>query len=244
MTQERPKHTLISDHLLREIRQGGLPVGALIPTESELMRSFGVSRNTVRTAVQNLKAQGVIASRQGQGSMVINCEPQGAFVETIQSIDQLVTFGQETRRELLSRRTLQADSELAKKFGCEEGRMFAEAVMLRKTLDPDSKAIAVVTLWLDILIEPVIDGFSTIHKAASEIIADQFGIEPKSVSQTVYSDILGAEDSIALGMTEGSPALIIERNYHANFDGVPYLIARSVCRADAIKLASTFVNSG
>lgn len=244
MPHERPKHTLISDHLLREIRQGDLPVGALIPTEAELMRSFGVSRNTVRTAIQSLKARGVVASRQGQGSKVISCEPAGAFVETIQSIHELITFGQETHRELLAKRTVKAGPELATKFGCEEGRLLAEAVMLRKTLDPDARAIAVVTLWMDVLIEPVIDGLSTIHKAAAEIVADQFGYEPKSVTQTVEADLLGESDALALDMPKGAPSLIIERRYHVEVDEVPYLIARSVCRADAIKLASSFVTSG
>ncbi len=52
-----------------------------------------------------------------------------------------------------------------------------------------------------------------------------------------------ADEAEALGMPEGSPALIIERHYRSDFDGIPYLIARSVCRADLVKLASRFVTS-
>ena len=39
-------------------------------TENELMRAYGVSRHTVRAAVQDLKSRGIVSSQQGQGSKV------------------------------------------------------------------------------------------------------------------------------------------------------------------------------
>lgn len=242
MPTEKPKYTLIADHLLREIQQGDLPIGGLIPTESELMRAFGVSRNTVRTAVQHLKQRGILSSRQGQGSKVINNQRQGAFIETIQSIDELVTFGQETQRDLIARRSVDADEDLARKFKCTIGRRFAEARMLRKTIGQTPRTIALVTLWMDILIEPVIDSLATIRKSAAEIIADEYGYKPMSVTQTVEAGLLNDTDAVALDVPFGSPSLIIERSYHAEIDAEPYLVARSVCRSDAIKIASTFMN--
>jgi GntR family transcriptional regulator len=239
---EKPKYKLIADHLLRKIQQGDLPVGGLIPTESELMYAFGVSRNTIRTAVQHLKHRGVISSRQGQGSKVIGTQQKGAFVETISSIDELVTFGQETQRDPISRRSLDADSDLASKFGCAIGRRFAEARMLRKTIGPEPRTIALVTLWMDILIEPIIDSLATIRKSAAEIIADEYGYKPMTDTQTVEAGVLNDTDALALDVPFGSPALIIERRYHAEIEAEPYLIARSVCRSDAIKIASTFIN--
>jgi DNA-binding GntR family transcriptional regulator len=239
---EKPKYTLIADHLLREIQQGQLPVGGLIPTESQLMRAFGVSRNTVRTAVQHLKQRGILASRQGQGSKVISSQRQGAFIETIQSIDELVKFGQETQRVLIARRSIDADADLARKFNCAIGRRFAEALMLRKTISSAPRTIALVTLWMDVLIEPVIDGLATIRKSAAEIIANEYGYKPMSVTQTVEAGLLDDADAETLAVPLGSPSLIIERCYRAEIDGEPYLVARSVCRSDAIKVVSTFVN--
>ena len=242
MSNGKPKYSLIADHLMREIQDGQLAVGGLIPTESELMRAFGVSRNTVRMAIQHLKQRGVIASRQGQGSKVIDSAREGAFIETIQSIDELVTFGQETQRELIARRSVAADADLARMFDCAIGRRLAEARMLRKTTGPAPRTIALVTLWMDVLIEPVIEGLATIRKSAAEIIADEYGYKPMSVTQTVEAGLLGDADAATLGVPPGSPALIIERRYRVEIDAEPYLIARSVCRADAIKVASTFVN--
>ena len=243
MPVEKPRYSLIADHLTREIQDGRHPVGQLLPTESELMRAFGVSRHTIRTAIQELKQRGLVQSRQGQGSTVVTTTPAAAYVETIQSIDQLITFGQETRRELISRTVVAADADLAAMFGCGIGRRLAEIRMLRKTTDGNGRTIALVTLWLDVILEPAVDAFSTIRKSAAEIIHEQFGIETKVVRQIVRAEALNAADAATLGVEVGASALVIERRYHSTQTSEPFLIARSLCRADAIALASNFTQS-
>ncbi|MFA6507444.1 MAG: FadR/GntR family transcriptional regulator [Treponemataceae bacterium] len=52
------------------ILSGKWPTGFLIPSEPELSRLFNVSRNTVRSAVQELVAHGVLVKRQGVGTSV------------------------------------------------------------------------------------------------------------------------------------------------------------------------------
>ena len=63
-----------------------------------------------------------------------------------------------------------------------------------------------------------------------------------TVTQTVEAGVLNDTDALALDVPFGSPALMIERRYHAEIEAEPYLIARSVCRSDAIKIASIFIN--
>jgi GntR family transcriptional repressor for pyruvate dehydrogenase complex len=55
----------VADELLRAVVSGGLPVGTALPSEGELARRFGVSRLTIREAVQTLYARGVLQARQG-----------------------------------------------------------------------------------------------------------------------------------------------------------------------------------
>jgi GntR family transcriptional repressor for pyruvate dehydrogenase complex len=53
-----------------EIRAGNLAPGARLPSEQELMRSWGVSRTVVREAVAALRAEGLLTTRQGSGAFV------------------------------------------------------------------------------------------------------------------------------------------------------------------------------
>jgi DNA-binding FadR family transcriptional regulator len=57
-------------HLTEAIEAGRLSIGDRLPTESQLMRAFGVSRTVVREAVAGLRAAGLVTTRQGLGAFV------------------------------------------------------------------------------------------------------------------------------------------------------------------------------
>jgi len=66
--------TKLVDQVIDQIRQlvgnGEWPVGQRIPIESELVKSLGVGRNTVREAVRALAHTGILEVRQGDGTYV------------------------------------------------------------------------------------------------------------------------------------------------------------------------------
>ena len=68
-TLERDQHlpSRVASSINREISSGRLQTGARLPTENEMAESFGVSRNVIREAVSQLRADGVIMARQGVG---------------------------------------------------------------------------------------------------------------------------------------------------------------------------------
>ncbi|MBF9014649.1 MULTISPECIES: FadR/GntR family transcriptional regulator [unclassified Oceanispirochaeta] len=65
----------IADEIEKEIRTGTLLLGSKIPAEPELVKSFGVSRNTIREAIQSLIHAGVLEARQGDGTYVLASGP-------------------------------------------------------------------------------------------------------------------------------------------------------------------------
>jgi DNA-binding FadR family transcriptional regulator len=56
--------------LTEDILSGRLAPHTRLPTEHELMRSFGVSRTVVREAIAALRAEGIVSTRQGSGAFV------------------------------------------------------------------------------------------------------------------------------------------------------------------------------
>lgn len=75
-----PKTGRISDGLYHDILSGILtgnyPPKSTLPTESRLAKDYGVSRTIVRSALDLLKGEGLVQSRQGSGTIVADFDPQ------------------------------------------------------------------------------------------------------------------------------------------------------------------------
>lgn len=69
----------VAELISRGIEAGNLNPGARLPTEQQLADSFGVSRNVVREAVAQLRADGVVEARQGLGAFVMSPDQRTAI---------------------------------------------------------------------------------------------------------------------------------------------------------------------
>lgn len=65
------KYRQIADDLRRLIESGELEPGAQLPTETELMKEYAASRNTIRDAIKQLITPGLVVARAGQGTFVV-----------------------------------------------------------------------------------------------------------------------------------------------------------------------------
>jgi DNA-binding transcriptional regulator YhcF (GntR family) len=71
----QPKYAQVAEVLRADIAAGVLAVGEMLPTEAELGLRHGVSRITVRGALQHLEAAGLISREQGKGTFVARRRP-------------------------------------------------------------------------------------------------------------------------------------------------------------------------
>jgi GntR family transcriptional regulator len=72
---DRPAYNQVAERLRQRIYSGELRPGDKLPSESELIEQFNVSRVTARGAIKELQAEGLIVTRQGRGSFVRDREP-------------------------------------------------------------------------------------------------------------------------------------------------------------------------
>lgn len=68
----------VVDALTRQIRGGQLTPGHKLPTEAAIMESFNVSRTVVREAISRLQAAGLVETRHGIGTFVLELAPEPA----------------------------------------------------------------------------------------------------------------------------------------------------------------------
>jgi DNA-binding FadR family transcriptional regulator len=69
----------VMDSLVASIQGGALKTGDKLPTESEIMSRFDVSRTVVREAISRLQASGLAETRHGVGTFVLPPRAEGNF---------------------------------------------------------------------------------------------------------------------------------------------------------------------
>ncbi len=67
---ERPIWPQVAAAIERDIASGALAPGSRLPTEDELASQYGVARNTVRRAVEDLRDRGLVETFHGRGTYV------------------------------------------------------------------------------------------------------------------------------------------------------------------------------
>ena len=69
----------VTQRLVGQLRSGAYPVNARLPTEKTMAEEFGVSRTVVREAISRLKSEGLVETRQGSGTAVLDPRSSAAF---------------------------------------------------------------------------------------------------------------------------------------------------------------------
>jgi GntR family transcriptional regulator len=72
----RPAYAQVADTLRADIRSGRYPPGSQLPSYEALMRKHGVSITVIRSAVRELKTEGLVFTHQGKGAFVRDPLPQ------------------------------------------------------------------------------------------------------------------------------------------------------------------------
>lgn len=104
--QGLPLYLQLSDQVAELIEREQMPVGAALPSESELQRHFTVSRATVRQALQQLALQGLVERHQGRGTFVAVPQLERALHELTSFSEHLASKGLVHSSELVAYRRL------------------------------------------------------------------------------------------------------------------------------------------
>lgn len=122
-----PLYLQLKNQIKKEIRTGLLKAGDKLPSEAQLQKEYGMSRVTVRNAMEELAAEGYIIKVQGKGSFVANSDmlrlpigvtsfSEDARMQGVSLTSTILKTGVEEIQSELDRRFLEARQE--EKFLC------------------------------------------------------------------------------------------------------------------------------
>lgn len=119
MSKRDPIWQSIATALRAEIAQGQYRPGEKLPTEAALAARFGVNRHTVRHALADLAAAGLVLSRRGAGVFVAQAPPADYALGRRTRFHQNVSAsGRIPSRQVLSLETRHANPTEAEALGC------------------------------------------------------------------------------------------------------------------------------
>jgi len=94
----------VVEKLLALVQARGLQAGERLPAERQLAAELGVSRNSLREAIQKLTSQGVLASRRGDGTYVQSSAPAEWLQEAVVPLARLIDSDPHYRYDVLETR--------------------------------------------------------------------------------------------------------------------------------------------
>ena len=128
----------IAMSLLKKIHYAELNVGDKLPTESSLMSLYGASRNTVRESLRELEILGYIRRRRGTRALVIKQVADDKFINSIQSVHDLLRYPLHTISRFINSELVIAGPVLALRLAAARDTRWQKIEILRLSIETEN----------------------------------------------------------------------------------------------------------
>lgn len=227
-----PLYFQFAQQLQDLIESGELPPGTKLSNEVAMAGQFGLSRPTMRQAMQHLVDKGLLARKRGVGTQVVTNRIRRQ-VEFSSLYEDLERDDRRPRTDVLSLETVPADAEIAAALRVDEG---APVLAVQRLRFADDQPIALMDNHLPAgLVE--LTGEALADAGLYQLLR-QAGVGLSSAVQTIGARRATAAEAKLLGETRGATLLTMTRTA---FDGAgrPVEFGRHVYRASRYSFEMT-----
>jgi GntR family transcriptional regulator len=210
-----------------------LEVGEAIPSERQLSSDLGVSRLTVRAALDDLAREGYLVRRRGAGTFV--SEPKIAQELTMTSFtEDMRRRGMRPASRTLELRVMPAGARLGRLLRASPSEPIVVARRLRLA---DGESMAIETVHVREAHVPGLTARDLEEQSFYELLRDRYGLVIVGGEQTIEPTVTDEDESEALGVPLHSPAFRFERITHSQ-TGETVEFVESIYRGDRYRLVS------
>ncbi|MFF7486458.1 GntR family transcriptional regulator [Streptomyces luteogriseus] len=200
-----PLYHQLAQQLEAAIGHGLLAPGNLLGNEVDLSVRLGLSRPTVRQAIQSLVDKGLLVRRRGVGTQVVHSQVRRPL-ELSSLYDDLETAGQAPTTEVVRNEVVPASCDVAAALGVPEGGEVTVLDRLRRT---HGRPVALLRNHLPVsLLE--LDG-TRLESTGLYRMMRSAGITLHSARQTIGARAATAQEASRLDEREGAALLTMQR---------------------------------
>lgn len=227
-----PIYRQIRDVLVNEIKEFYKP-GDALPPENELAERFSVNRHTLRRAVDELVADGLVERYHGKGVFILESAINYAIGSKTRFTETLESLGHTTISRVLRKQVIPARGGVAKRLQIQED---VPVVFIETLREVDHKPFCIISHFLPVqACEKVIENYNS--GSLHDFLKKHCAIELKRCESLISAVLPEADDASLLNMPKHAPILRVKS---VNLDiqsnkPVEYAVTRF--RGDATQLS-------
>lgn len=221
-----PLYVQVRERLRTELDQ--MEQGQPIPVEAELEKRFGVSRITIRRAVEDLASQGLLVRQQGRGTFVQRPKLTHELSLITSWTDQLKRLGFVPRTAHRECTEEESSAQVAEALRLEQRE---KVVRIRRVRLAQREPISYMVNYIPARLAPELARKKFAQESLYELLENEYGLLAAMAVDTVGSRPASDEEAAALKIDRKAPVLSVRRLSYLE-DGTPMELALVTSRGD------------
>ncbi len=229
-----PLYFQVARQIESAIERGELLPGQRLDNEIDLADRFGLSRPTLRKAIEELVAKGLLVRKRGVGTQVV----QGQLnrpVELSSLHDDLTKTLQRPSTRVISCGMVPADAEVGQALGVPVGETVLAIERVRLARD---EPLALMRNWLPSAFSDITS--EALSQRGLYELMRAVGVHMRIANQRIGAIAASPAQARLLGAKRGAPLLTMERITYDD-TGAPVELGRHVYRAETYTFQTTVV---
>jgi GntR family transcriptional regulator len=228
-----PAYAQLAGILRQRITEGEFHAGDRLPTEAELMRTYGLSPVTVRRAIKILVDERSVSATPGRGTFVEAASLATAAFDL--GSFRAILADPAVDVKMLAVRITGATGRVGRMLEVPDG---TRVITIRRLLFRDGRPILYHREWLTYdPRRPTVETELGVT-ALSDLFEGRGQTGPKRGRLTLEATILREDEARHLGADAGEAAFLLEHHF-TGFDDRPLSWGVFVCRADLLRFETT-----
>jgi DNA-binding GntR family transcriptional regulator len=202
-------HAQISHSIRERIVSGQWPPNYRLPPEPDLAKQLGVSRGTLRRALETLIGEGALRQVVGRGTFVISTVIEPAIAQKLSTLSEdLAAQGILTTTTVLDLAVMEAPKPIASLLDVVPGQAVLRLARLRSTVDGP---LVLLHNYVRLDLAPGLEKVDFTSMSLFGALEQRFGLRIGSGRRTFSAESATDEVSLALGLEKGAPVQYLEQ---------------------------------
>ena len=220
----------LSDALAEQILDGTLPEGTLLPSERELCQAYGISRTTVRQALQELNQKGYSKTIHGKGTVVVRPQIRQEL-RSIYSFDEdMRRLGKQPETQIMDFVEIVPTGTIAEQLKLPAGESVYRIMRLRLA---NGEPMLLETNYLPCSRFPDLQREMIEHQSLYRVLSNTYSLHIDVAEETFEPILLRPMEAQMLHTGQGGLGMLVERISYE--DGKVVEISKSVSPASKFK---------